>query len=61
PCRPLEKGRGKAAGWIDGRRWKLSASQITASARRIHPLAFGLPPTLRGHLLTGIFNMQDNQ
>ncbi len=38
----LEKGRGKAAGWIDGRRWKLSASQITASARRIHPLAFGL-------------------
>ena len=40
----LEKGRGKAAGWIDGKRWKLSASQITASARRIHPLAFGLPP-----------------
>ena len=47
----LEKGRGKAAGWIDGRRWKLSASQITASARRIHPLAFGLPPISKGGAL----------
>ena len=28
-----------------------------ASSRRIHPPPFGLPPSLRGHLLTVIFNM----
>ncbi len=32
-----------------------------ASARRIHPPPFGLPPSLRGHVLTDFLNMFDNQ
>ena len=41
---PLEKGRGKAAGWIDGQEGKILFHTGPASARRIHPLPFGLPP-----------------
>ena len=47
--------------------WLVSCSQViscfadSAPAGQIHPLPFGLPPSLRGHLLTGILNIQDNR
>ena len=52
-CRPLEKGRAKGAGWIDGMRESLCCAGL-ASARRIHPPAFGLPPFgLKGRRFDG--------
>ena len=52
-CRPLEKGRAKGAGWIDGMRESLCCAGL-ASARRIHPQAFGLPPFgLKGRRFDG--------
>ena len=39
----------------------LSYSAAPASSRRIHPPAFGRPPSLRGHVLTDFLNMFDNQ
>ena len=37
--------------------YSLRCFAALASARRIHPPAFGRPPSLRGNLLTGILNM----
>ena len=54
-CRPLEKGRAKGAGWIDGMRESLCCAGL-ASARRIHPPAFGRPPSLRGGTCWPVFS-----